>query len=323
MKRASVLGVLCVAAAAAGQAGAADQPYPTRPIRMIVGFPPAGAADIFARMIGQKMTESWGQTVVIDNRAGAGSTIGSEIAAAAVPDGHTLLSVSASYATSAGLYRSIKYDPVKSLRAVANIGAVPNVLLAHPSVPAKTVKDFIALAKAAPGKYTLGSAGTGSITHLAGELLNNMAGIKMNHIPYKGGGPNLIALLSGEIQITIASLPASLGNMKSGKVRALGVTSLKRSPAAPDVPAIAEAGVPGYEALNWYGVLAPAGVPRPIILKLNAKINEILQAPEMADALARQGAEGGGGTPEAFQKYVEAELAKWAGVIKTANVQLQ
>lgn len=314
--------MLCVAAALCSQQpGAAEATYPNKPIRIIVGFPPAGAADIFARLVGQKLAETWGQPVVVDNRPGAGSTIGSEIAANATPDGHTLMVVSASYATSAGLYKKLNYHPIDSFIPITMIASNPNVLLAHPSVPAKSPQELIAMAKANPGKLTMGSAGTGSITHLAGELFANMAGIKVTHVPYKGGGPNVIALLGGEIQVTVASIPASLGHLQAGRVKALGLTSARRSRTLPEVPTIAESGLPGYEALNWYGILAPAGTPKPVIAKLNGQINEILRAPDLVEAIAKQGAEVEGGTPEEFRKYLQSEIAKWLKVIKAAGLQ--
>lgn len=316
-----VLGVC--AAAGAETTVAAEEPYPSKPIRVIVGFPPAGAADIFARMVGQKLTDAWSQPVVVDNRPGAGSTIGSEIAANATPDGQTLMVVSASYSTSAGLYKKLKYHPVKSFIPITMIASNPNALLAHPSVRASNVKELIAMGKANPGKLTMGSAGTGSITHLAGELFTDMAGIKVTHVPYKGGGPNLNALLGGQIQLTVASVPASLGHLKAGRLKALGVTSTKRSAVLPAVPTIAESGVPGYEAKNWYGILAPAGTPKPIITKLNGKINEILRMPDFKAAIAKQGAETEGGTPEEFRKFLVSEIAKWAKVIKDAGVTTQ
>ena len=324
MKPRFSLTMLCVAAALCSQqANAAEASYPTKPIRVIIGFPPAGAADIFARLVGQKLAETWGQPVVIDNRPGAGSTIGSEIAANATPDGHTLMAVSASYATSAGLYKKLNYHPINSFAPITMIVSNANLLLAHPSVPAKSAKEIIAVAKANPGKLAMGSAGTGSITHLAGELFANMAAIKVTHVPYKGGGPNLNALLGGEIQITVASVPASLGHVKAGRVKALGLTSVKRSAVLPEVPTIAESGVPGYEAKNWYGILAPAGVPKPIVAKLNGQINESLRAPDLVEAIAKQGAEVEGGTPEAFRKYLQSEIAKWSKVIEAAGVQVQ
>jgi tripartite-type tricarboxylate transporter receptor subunit TctC len=309
-------------AVCAQSAPAAEAPYPTKPIRIIVGFPPAGAADIFARLVGQKLSEAWGQPVVIDNRPGAGSTIGSEIAANATPDGHTLMAVSASYATSSGLYKKLNYDPIASFAPITMLVSNSNVLLAHPSVAAKSVKELVAMGKANPGKLTMGSAGTGSITHLAGELFANMAGIKVTHVPYKGGGPNLTALLSGEIQISIASVPASLGHVRAGRVKALGITTLKRSTVLPEVPLIAEAGVPGYEAKNWYGILAPAATPPAVVEKLNRQINDILRAPDFVEAVAKQGAEAEGGTSSEFKQYLQSEIAKWTKVIRSAGVQL-
>jgi tripartite-type tricarboxylate transporter receptor subunit TctC len=315
---------VAIALVAAPQVKAAEPAYPTKPIRVIVGFPPAGAADIFARLVGQKLTEAWGQSVVIDNRPGAGSTIGSEIVANSQPDGYTLMAVSASYATSAGLYKNlIKYHPVDSFAPITMLASNPNVLLAHPSVPAQSVKDIIAMSKSAPGKLTMGSAGTGSITHLAGELFTHMAGITVTHVPYKGGGPNVNALLGGQIQITVVSVPASLGYVKAGRARALGVTSARRSPVLPDVPTIAESGVPGYEAKNWYAMLAPAGVPRAIVAKLNGQINEALRSRDVADAISRQGADPEGGTAEAFGAYLKSEIAKWSKVISAAGLKVE
>jgi tripartite-type tricarboxylate transporter receptor subunit TctC len=299
---------------------AAESAYPTKPIRIIVGFPPAGAADIFARLVGQKLTEVWGQPVIVDNRPGAGSTIGSEIVAGATPDGYTLMVVSASYATSAGLYQKLKYDPIKSFAPIILITSAPNVAMVHPSVAAKSTRELIAAAKASPGKLNVGSAGTGSITHLAGELLQEMAGIDLTHVPYKGGGPALNALIAGQIHMAIQSITASLGHIQANRVRALGVTSSKRSPLLPDLPTIAEA-VPGYEAANWYGMLAPAGTPRAIVAKLNSQVAATLTTPDMADAIRKQGAQPEGGTPEAFGKYLQNEITKWTKVIRKAGVK--
>lgn len=302
---------------------AAEGAYPDKPIRVIVGFPPSGSADIFARLVGHKLTEAWGQQVVVDNRPGAGSTIGSEIVANATPDGYTLMVVSASYATSAGLYRDIKYDPVKSFTPITLISSTPNLLLVQPSFPAKSARELIAMAKASPGKFTLGSSGTGSITHLTGELFASMARLKFLNVPYKGGSPSLTALMGGQINLLFLSLPASLGQIKAGRVRVLAVSSAKRSAVLPNVPTIAESGVPGYEATNWFGMLAPAGVPKNIVTKLNKEVVEILGAPDVAKVIAAQGAEAEANTPEAFAAYLKSEIAKWTKVIRDAKVPLQ
>ena len=224
----------------------------------------------------------------------------------------------------AGYYRNlIKYDPIKSFAPITMLASNPNVLLAHPSVPATTARDIIAISKKSPGKLTMGSAGTGSITHLAGELFTHMAGITVTHVPYKGGGPNVSALLGGQIQITVTSVPAALGHVKAGKIKALGVTGAKRSPVMPEVPTIAESAVPGYEAKNWYAMLAPAGVPRPILAKLNQQVNEALRARDIADAIAKQGADPEGGTAEAFGAYLKSEIEKWSKVIAAAGLKVE
>jgi tripartite-type tricarboxylate transporter receptor subunit TctC len=309
-------------AAHGAAAVAAESTYPSRPIRVIVGFPPAGGADIFARLIGQKLAETWSQSVVVDNRPGAGSTIGSEIAANATPDGYTLMVVSASYSTSAGLYRHIKYDPIKSFAPVILMTSAPNVCTVHPSLPAKSIADLIKEAKAKPGKIDLGSAGTGSITHLTGVLFQQMTGTRMTHVPYKGGGPALNAVIGGQIQVVFQSLTSSIPHINAGRLRALGVTSAKRSPALPSVPAVAET-VPGFEATNWYAMLAPAGTPKPIVDKLNREIAELLKAPEIQKAIQREGAQPEGGSPEAFGKFLAAEITKWKHVIDTAGLVVQ
>jgi len=299
----------------------AASPYPSKPIRIVVGFPPSGSADIFARLIGQKLTDAWNQPVVVDNRPGAGSTIGSQIVADATPDGYTLMVVSASYATSAGLYRKLRYDPIKSFVPISLIASTPNLLLAHPTVPAKSARELISMAKASPGKFTMGSAGTGSITHLSGVLFTSMAGIKVLHVPYKGGGPALNALIGGQIQLLFLSLPASQGQVKAGRAKALGVTSAKRSPVLPDVPTLAESGVPGYAATNWYGMLAPAGTPKAIVAKLNKEVVAALRNPQTARMIANRGAEAEGSSAEEFGRYLRSEIAKWSKVIKEAGVK--
>ena len=313
----------CMALPFADRAAAADPDYPIRPIRIIVGFPPAGAADIFARLVGQKLGEAWNEAVIIDNRPGAGSTMGSEIASRATPDGYTLMVVSASFATSAGLYRNLKYHPVKSFRPIALIASSPNVLFANPSVPVRSAKELIALAKVYPGKFTLASAGTGSITHLAGALFTDMAGMNVVHVPFKGIGPALTAVLGGEVHMTIASLPAALGQVKAGRGKALGVTSGKRSAALPDVPTLAESGVAGYEAKNWFGMLAPAGVPVVVADKLGNQVVTVLRTPAMTALVNKEGADVEAGGGREFAEFLVSEITKWKKVIKDAGVTLQ
>jgi tripartite-type tricarboxylate transporter receptor subunit TctC len=297
------------------------QAYPERPVRMIVGFPAGGAADILARILGQRLSAVWGQQVVVDNRPGAGSTLGSEIAAKSAPDGYTLLMISSSYAASAGLYRT-GFDPIDAFAPVTLVASAPQVLLAHPSLPAKSISDLIKLAKASPAALNYGSAGNGSTTHLAGELFSQMTGARIVHVPYKGGAPALTDLIGGQIQLMFLALPAALPQIKSGKVQPLAVTSGKRSPSLPQVPTIAET-VPGYEATNWYGVLAPKATPKHIVEKLNGDMVKAIRDPEVGRTIANQGAEPVGGSPSAFAAYLRSEIAKWTKVIKQAGVRSQ
>jgi tripartite-type tricarboxylate transporter receptor subunit TctC len=299
------------------------QSYPNRPIRLIVGFAPSGSADIVARVIGPKLTETWKEPVVVENRPGAGSTIAAELTAKATPDGYTLTVVSASHATSAGLYQKLGYDPVNSFAAVSMIASGPNLLVAHPSLAVRSTRDLIAMVRAAPDKYTMGSAGTGTITHLSGELFSSMAGLKVVHVPYKGGGPGLIAVMGNEVTYSVLALPTAIGQVKAGRVRAFGVTTIKRSSALPDIPTVAESGVPGYEAANWWGMLAPAGTPAAIVARLNKQLAGIVRLPDMIATLADQGAEPDGGTSDAFKSYLKTEMAKWSKVIIEAKVPRQ
>jgi tripartite-type tricarboxylate transporter receptor subunit TctC len=299
--------------------GTHAQTYPDRPVRLIVGFPPGGAADIIARILGQKLSETWGQQVVIDNRSGAGSTIGSEITAKAAPNGYTLLMISSSHAASAGLYKT-SYMPVDSFAPVTLVASAPQALLANPSFPAKTLEDLLARAKAEPNKLSYGSAGNGSTTHLAGELLTEMANVKMVHVPYKGGAPALTDLMGGQIPLMFLALPPALPQIKSGKVRAIALTSIKRSPALPQVPAIAET-VPGYEATNWYGVLAPRGISPQLVQKLYSDIGTALRNADVARSIVAQGADVVGSTPQEFTTYLRSEIDKWTKVIKLAGIR--
>ena len=304
-----------------GGESAFAQSYPARPIRMIVAYPPGGGTDIVGRMMGQKLGENLGQTVVVDNRGGATGNIGTEIAARATADGYTLLMGNvAPNAINVSLFKKLPFDPVKDFAPVSLVAVTPNILVVQPSSPVKTVKDLIALAKSKPGTLNFPSAGVGSSSHLAGEMLKSMAGIDMVHVPYKGGGPALVALLSGQVQLMFATLPAAMPHVKSGKLRPVAVTTSHRSQALPELPTIAESGVPGYEAATWYGLLAPAGTPKAIVDRLHAEIVKIL-ATDTRQRLAAQGFEPAGTTPAEFAGYIKSEIVKWGKVIKDAGIR--
>lgn len=299
------------------------QSYPAKPIRFVVPFPPGGPADILARTIGQHLADRWAQQVVIDNRAGAGGNIGSEIVAKAPPDGYTLLlGFVGTHAINASLYSSMPYDNVKDFEPVSLIAMVTIVLVTHPSVPADSVKALIALARSRPGELTFGSPGNGTPQHLAGELFNTMAKVKMLHVPYKGAVPALQDLLGGRISMIFSSMPPALPHVKTGKIKALAVTSTKRSPATPEIPTIAESGLPGYEVINWYGVLTPAGTSKEVIGRLNSEIRRIMTLPEVKERLAAQGAETLTGTPQEFGAFIRSETEKWAKVVKFSGARV-
>ena len=302
---------------------ASAQSYPTKPIRLVVPFPPGGATDILARDVAQKLTEAWGQSVIVDNRPGAGGNIGSELVAKSAPDGYTLeMGTVGTHAINASLYAKMPYDHVKDFTPVILVAGVPNVLVVNPSVPANSVAELIAYAKANPGKLNFASSGNGTSIHLSGELFKVMAGVQIMHIPYKGSTPALQDLLAGQVQMMFDNLPPSLPQIKAGKLRALAVTSLTRAPALPDVPTLSEAGLPGFEASSWFGILAPAGTPAPIVAKLNAEIAKYLATPEAKEKLAKQGANAAGGTPDDFAKHIAAETAKWAKVVKDSGAKI-
>ena len=302
---------------------ASAQSYPTKPIRLVVPFPPGGATDILARDVAQKLTEAWGQSVIVDNRPGAGGNIGSELVAKSAPDGYTLeMGTVGTHAINASLYAKMPYDHVKDFTPVILVAGVPNVLVVNPSVPANSVAELIAYAKANPGKLNFASSGNGTSIHLSGELFKVMAGVQITHIPYKGSTPALQDLLAGQVQMMFDNLPPSLPQIKAGKLRALAVTSLTRAPALPDVPTLSESGLPGFEASSWFGILAPAGTPAPIVAKLNAEIAKYLATPEAKEKLAKQGANAAGGTPDDFAKHIAAETAKWAKVVKDSGAKI-
>jgi len=311
-------------ALAAGAApSAVAQTYPHKTIRLVVPFPPGGSNDLVARIIAQKLDESWGQRVVVDNRAGGNGVIGTQLVARSAPDGYTILLVPAAHAINATLQKGkLPYDPIKDFTPVTNIASAPNVLVVHPTVPARTVRELIRLAKTRPGQLNYGSAGIGFPSHLAAEMLKSMAGINMVHVPYKGAGPAMVDLISGHIDLAFPSLPGALPHIKTGRLRALAVTSDKRSVIMPGLPTVAET-LPGYSAATWFGIFLPAATPADIVTKLNAGIVRIIRLPEVKDVLSRQGAEPIGSTPGNFALYIKSEIEKWARVIKQANVRVE
>lgn len=300
------------------------QGYPNKPVRMVVPFPPGGTTDILARAVGQKLSEAWGQQVVIDNRPGAGGNIGTDLVAKAPADGYTLLmGTVGTQAINASLYAKLPFDPVKDFAPVTLVASVPNVLVVNKTIPSNSVKELIALAKSKPGQLNFASSGNGTSIHLAGELFKSMTGISMTHIPYKGSAPALTDLIGGQTNMMFDNLPSSMQHIKSGTLRALAVTSAKRSPALPDVPTVAESGVPGFEASSWFGVLAPAGTPKEIVAKINADIVKALAAPDIKERLSGQGAEPVGNSPEQFAAYIKTEIVKWAKVVKDSGAKIE
>ena len=312
---AALVGV-CIAA----QAPAQD--YPTRPLRLIIPFATGGSNDILGRLIAMHLTESLGQQVVVDNRGGAGGSIGVELAAKSPPDGYTIvIGHIGTFAVNPTLYRKLAYDPIKDFQPISLLAKVPNIMVVHPSVPAKSVQQLIALAKAKPGSLVYGSGGNGGAGHLATEYFKLLAKVDFVHVPYKGTGPAIIDLLAGQTQLVFAGVPGISAQVKAGKLRPLGVSTVKRLAVFPDVPTIAEAGVPGYEATQWYGVLAPAGTAKPIVSRLNQEILKALQTAQLQERLAADGAEPLPSTPEDFQTFIKAEIARWAPVIKAAAIR--
>ncbi len=296
--------------------------YPAKPMRIVVPFSAGGSADIFARAIGQKMTDAWNQQVVIDNRAGSGGVIGSEIAARAAPDGYTLMmGITANIAINPALYRKLPYDPVRDFAPVTLIAAAPYVMVVPASLPVGTARDFIALARAKPGQLNYAALGNGSMSHLAAELFASMAGIRLAHVPYKLVGSLLTDLMAGQVQLFFVGAVSAQVQTKGGKLRAIGVTGVKRSALMPEVPTIAEAGVSGYEVTGWYGVFAPAATPRTIVVQLNREIVRILKLPEVRERLIADGADIIGNTPQEFAAHIKSEIAKWTGVVKMSGAR--
>jgi tripartite-type tricarboxylate transporter receptor subunit TctC len=318
MKRRVIGAMGCVLIAAAGHSAA--QNYPARTVRVVVPGPPGGGADILSRAVSQKLAENLGQQFVVDNRAGASGIIGSEIVARAAPDGYTILmGHSGTHAINLSLRKTLPYHPTKDFTAIMQVANVPNVLIVHPSLPARTVKELVALARAQPGQMTYASAGTGFSQHLAGVLFADVAGVSMLHVPYKGSAPGMTDVIGGNVMMMFPNVTAALPHLKSGRLRALGVTSLKRSDTLPDVPAIAET-LPGYEATAWFGFFGPAGLPADLTRQLNAEMVKAVSDSRVRELIRSQGAEIVGNTPEQFLAFVNAEIAKWAKVIRSAGV---
>jgi tripartite-type tricarboxylate transporter receptor subunit TctC len=296
--------------------------FPSKPVRLVVPYPPGGGTDTIARPLAQRLTESLKQQVIVDNRGGAGGNIGMELVARSTPDGHTLvLALTAQLAVNPSLYKKLPYDPIKDFEPISLLATGPYILIVHPSLPAKSVKELIALARARPGQINYASSGNGSGGHLAAVLLESMAKIKMQHIPYKGGGPALVDLLAGNVQVLYSTYATSRSHIASGRVRPLGVSTAKRLSGV-DIPTIAETGLPGYDAGVWYAVLAPAGTPRDLIALLNAEFVRALHAPEVKSLLDKANIETIGSTPEELTRFMKSEIAKWGKVVKAANVQV-
>ncbi len=298
------------------------QTYPQKALRVVVPFPAGGTTDILVRAIGQKLTEQWKQPVIVDNRPGAGANIGAEVAAKSPPDGYTLFGISTIHAINPSLYHKLAYDPVRDFAPITNVAATSQILSVHPSLPVKSVREFIAYAKARPGQLNYSSAGNGSQPHLTGELFKTMTGVDMVHVPYKGAPPAMVDLLSGQVARTFATAPSAVPHVRSGKLRALGVSTAVRIKALPDVPTIAEAGVAGFEAAGWNGLVAPAGTPAAIIERLHGAIVKIIEEPAMTRYLADQGPDPWTMTPAQYADYIKSEVVKWAKVVKVSGAKI-
>jgi tripartite-type tricarboxylate transporter receptor subunit TctC len=307
---------------AAGGAGGA-QTFPSKTVRVIVAFPPGGGTDIVARIIGQKLGDGYGHQVIVDNRAGAAGVIGTELAARSAPDGYTwFMATMGNVSVNRHLYK-MAVDPVRDLAPVTNVVAVHFVMVAHPSLPAKNVKELIALAKAHPDEIRFSSSGAGGAPHLAGELLKSMAHIRLVHVPYKGSGPSFVDLLGGQVSLTCDSQVQALPYVKAGRLKALAVLGRKRSPQLPDVPTVDESGLPGYELTNWFGLFVPAATPRELVTRVNADVVKVLQQKEIRDRLADMGADVIGDSPQHFVEFIATETAKWGNVIKEGNIRAE
>ncbi len=318
--RRQLLAGLALAAAGALPLAAAAQNYPTKPVTIIVPFSAGGTTDILARIVGQGLTTELGQPFLVDNRAGAGGNIGGALAAKAQADGYTLfMGTVGTHAINQALYKKMPFDPVKDFAPISRVATVPNLLVANPKEPYKTVKELIAYAKAHPGKVTFGSPGSGASPHVSGELFKSMTGTDLLHVPYKGSAPAMTDLLGGQTSIMFDNMPSAIQHVRSGKLRPIAVTTAKRSPELPDVPTIAESGVPGYEAMSWFGLFAPAATPKPVLDKLNAALVKVLNQPDVKKKIAEQGGDVVAETPAQFAAFIKSESAKWGKVVKDSG----
>jgi tripartite-type tricarboxylate transporter receptor subunit TctC len=312
-----MLALCCAAASALAE-------YPDKPVKIIVPYPPGGTTDILARVIAQRLGERLKQSFIVENRGGASGAIGTQAVAKSPADGYTLcMGTIGTHGINSALFKNLPYDAVKDFAPITIVGITPNVLTVHPSVPAKNLQELLALARAKPGTLNFGSTSPGGSPHMAGELFKTMANIDIAHIPYKGAGPMLIDLIGGQIQMGFDNMPSSIGHIRSGKLRAIAVTTTKRWPGAPDVPTMAESGLPGYEVSAWFGLLAPAGTPKPVVDLLYRNISDILKQPDMVKQLFELGAEPGGNTPEAFARYIAADVEKWTRVVAATGVKVE
>ena len=322
MKKGTIPSAVCVALLLATGAAQA-QDYPAKPVRIIVPSSPGGGTDILARQLSAKLTKRWGQQVIVDNRPGAGQMIGIALAAKAAPDGYTVVMTATPLAINTAIYKKVPYDPIRDFAPVTQVAAMPNLLVMHPTLPVHDLKQMIALAKARPGELAYASSGIGTGPHLSMELFNHMAGIKLQHVPYKGTGPALIDTMSGHVQLLMSTLLPPLPHLKTGRLRALAVTSTKRVASLPNVPTVAEGGIAEYAVVGWYGIVAPAGTPQAIVAKLQTDISAALHEPDLRDKLAAEGGEVVGSRPEEFGALVRAEIERWSQVVKTARIPMQ
>ena len=303
------------------QVPAFAQSFPVKPIRLIVPFPPGAGTDALARAISVRLAENLGQPVIVENRPGAGATLGTDIVAKAAPDGYTMLLSTTSHAINPSIYAKLPFDTLKDFATVTEVATAPTILLIHPKVPANNLAEFVALARATPGAYSMSSSGTGTIFHLAGELFKNMAGIDFVHVPYGGGGPAMYALVSGQVNLLFETTVTALPQLKAGKVKALAAGSPERIPSLPDLPTLAESGFPDFAAENWYGIYVPAKTPRSIVVKLNTEIVKVLHTKAMRDNFSAQGVQLIGNTPEEHEIFLKAEMAKWSRIAKISNAK--